>query len=116
MNKRHLLPTLALGLVTGYGVQQDAKDDLREQVETLEGRVVAVEGYLAAQVEADKSLLGAVDRSVNQGFTAGINFLARETLVAAWKARAAAAAQNVPGAKRGRSADRVDPAPPRGGR
>ena len=116
MNKRHLLPTLALGLVTGYGVQQDAKQDLREQVEALEGRVVAVEGYLAAQVEADKALLTAVDRSVDQGFTAGINFPSRETLVAAWRARAAAAAKGLPGAAPDAPSESGDPAPPQGDR
>lgn len=109
MNKLRTLTALTLGLATGYGVQQDAKDDLTDQVTALEGRLDAVEAYLGDQVRADAAVTKAIDAAVGQGFTAGINFEARQTLVDAWKARARAAASNVPGAKPEAEAERVDP-------
>jgi len=103
------LTALTLGLATGYGVQQDAKDDLTDQVTALEERLDAVEAYLGEQVRADAAETKAIDAAVDQGFTAGINFEARKTLVGAWKARARAAAKHVPGAKKDAEAKRVDP-------
>lgn len=109
MNKRLLLPTLTLGLATGYGIQQDAKGDLGSQVGALQQRLEAVEGYLAAQVEADRTMLEAIERSVAKGFTAGINFEARQILVDAWRARTGSAARKVPGQKEPAPAKPTDP-------
>lgn len=109
MKKRHLFTALTLGLVTGHGLQQDAKQDLEAEVVKLQERVDGVEAYLAAQAEAEKALLGAVNRSVTEGFTAGINYEARQTLVDAWRARANATGQGVPGKSKKTPSEVADP-------
>ncbi|MDA1264422.1 MAG: hypothetical protein O2816_05010 [Planctomycetota bacterium] len=107
---KRFLTVLALGGAAGLGLHQDAANsELVAQVKALETRVTTVEGYLAAQVAADKALITAIDTSVEQGFTAGINFEARKTLVAAWKARSKSAAAGVPGGKAAAAAEAVDP-------
>jgi hypothetical protein len=40
-----------------------------------------------------------MDKAVEEGFTAGINYRSRETLVQAWKAQNRAALKDVPGSK-----------------
>jgi hypothetical protein len=110
MIKRLCLPLLTLGLAAGFGVQQEAqKDDLEAQVTELEARLDRVEGYLAAQATAEAALVPALDKAVKEGYTSGINFPARETLISAWRARAAAAQKNIPGAKKAGPTKRVDP-------
>lgn len=100
MKKQLILPALTLALASGYGVQQEAQEaELKKKVTRLEQRLDQVEAYLAAQAQAEQQVVDAVEKAVEQGFTAGINFEARETLVAAWKSRAQAAAQGAPGAK-----------------
>ncbi len=110
MNKRLMIPTLALGFASGFGIKQDAQDsDLKAQINALEERLETVEGYLASQAEADKAVAIAVDKAVEQGFTSGINFEARKTLVGAWKARVKASGKNLPGQKTKPAAKSVDP-------
>ena len=116
MKKRHLLTALTLGLVTGNGLQQDVKQDLQAEVDRLQMRMDGVEAYLAAQAEAERALLGAVNRSVTEGITAGINHQARRTLVEAWQARAGAAARNVPGKSKKTPSEATDPRIRRRGR
>ena len=116
MNMRHLATALTLGLLTGHGLQEDAKNDLEAQVLTLQQRLEAVEGYLEAQVKADKALLGAINLSVAEGFTAGINHRAKEILVEAWRARATAAASAVPGKDEKAPSEPADPRLRRRGR
>ena len=50
-----------------------------------------------------------LDRAVAKGYTAGINYEARQILVDAWKADIAAANDKVPGAKASGPTGRVDP-------
>jgi len=111
MKNRLCIPLLALGLAGGYGIQEDAKDDLAARVSALEERLDAVERYLAAQAEAEQAVVAAIDRAVEQGFTAGINFESRKTLVAAWRKRAEAARQGLPGKKKKTSEE--EPTDPR---
>lgn len=110
MTKRLCLPFLTLGLAAGYGITQEAQeDDLKNQVTALEARLDAVEGYLAAQAAAEAALVPALDKAVEQGYTSGINFEARKTLLGAWRARATAAGKHVPGAKTADASKPVDP-------
>ena len=113
MKKRHLFTALTLGLVTGGALQQEAKRDLQAEVGRLHRRVDEVEAYLAAQAEAEQALLGAVNRSVTEGFTAGINYEARQTLVEAWRARASAAGRGVPGKGKKTPGEGTEPRPRR---
>ncbi len=117
MKKRLSIPVLSLALVTGYGVGQQAQDDvMAQQVDALTKRVEAVEGYLQAQAKAMQASSAAVDLAVEQGFTSGINFESRQTLVKAWQARAKAAGVNVPGVKEAKQVEPIDPRLKRRGR
>ncbi|MFT7677792.1 MAG: outer membrane murein-binding lipoprotein Lpp [Planctomycetota bacterium] len=92
--KTTLLPvSLAalVGLAFSTGTSQDpAGDNLAAQVQGLQDRVEQLESYNAEQAEAAKAVALALDQAVAAGYTSGINFKAREILVAAWKASAKA--------------------------
>ncbi len=107
MKTLHLLSALTLGLAAGYGSQQDDKQALAQEVELLQARVQNIENYLVAQANAEKAVSEAIDRAVEEGFTVGINFKAREILVQAWKERAKTAQQGLP--KKKEPAKAVDP-------
>lgn len=122
MTKKPMILTGLTALVAGLGLGTEAtsteQDALEKRVQALEtklaeganaiARVEAIEEYLAAQSAADAAVIKAVDEAVDQGFTSGINFKSRETLVAAWKARAEAAAANLPAPKKAPQV-KVDP-------
>lgn len=94
--KLTLLPVAAAGLIAVQGMSQsaplpqdpgsgDETKALASQVALLEARVSGLEKYIEKQAKAAEALNGSIDAAVDAGFTAGINFKAREILVKAWK-------------------------------
>jgi hypothetical protein len=108
-------------LVLAASASSPAEVDLTQRVETLEldlerarqkvtglseevARTGAVldrlQKWVAAQAEGAKSLSATLDTSEQQGFTAGINFTSRETLLAGWRQSLGVMAQGLtPAAK-----------------
>lgn len=60
-------------------------------------RIEHIESYLQAQAKSVRATDRALDQAVEEGFTAGINYRSRETLVQAWKAQGQSALKGVPG-------------------
>jgi len=119
MKNRLVLPLIS-ALFCGYGVQQEGQETaLEAKVGALEARLTAVEGYLQAQAVGASALDASIDQAVEKGYTAGINFEARQVLVDAWKRQIQNLQQGVPGAKAAAPAAPVDPRvqrrTPRGG-
>ena len=109
MTTRILIPVLTAAFAI-YGVQQESQEDaLEAKVQALETRIQTVETYLQARAASSSSISSAIDRAVAKGYTAGINYEARQILVDAWKADIAAANDKVPGAKVSGPTGRVDP-------
>lgn len=109
MKARFLLPAFT-ALFCGYGVQQEGQEAaLQAQVQVLEARIVAIEGYLQAQAASSTAVGAAIESAIDKGYTAGINFEARQVLVDAWKKQVAAANRSVPGAKTNVPTERLDP-------
>lgn len=109
MKARILLPFLTAAFAA-YGVQQEAQESaLKAEIQALEGRVATIETYLQARATSARSVASAIDEAVEQGFTAGINYEARKTLVDAWKADIDTLSSGVPGAKKSAPAEKVDP-------
>ena len=102
---RKTILATALGLSAGLAVpQQDA--DLAAQLEAtrtelgaVQARLDQVESYLQAQAKSAEALTTALSASEEAGFTMGINGKSREILLEAWRAQATAATASVPGAK-----------------
>lgn len=89
--KTTLLPLALVGLAFSTGTTQDPAEGAQAaQVLALTERVQQLEGYVADQAEAAKAVDAALDQAVAAGYTSGINFKAREILVAAWKSSAKA--------------------------
>ncbi len=95
--KLTLLPVAAAGLIAVQGMSQsaplaqdpesgDETNALAAQVALLEARIDGLETYIQKQAKAAEALNGSIDAAVDAGFTAGINFKAREILVRGWKA------------------------------
>lgn len=109
MKARILLPFLTAAVAV-YGVQQEAQESaLKAEIQALETRVATIESYLQARATSAQSIATAIDRAVEKGYTAGINFEARQVLVDAWKADIQAGAAGVPGAPKPAPTDRTDP-------
>ena len=109
MKNRLLLPLIS-AVLCGYGVQQEGQEAaLEAKIGALEARLTAVEGYLQAQASGASALDASIDSAVAKGYTAGINFEARQELVAAWKRQIQSLQQGVPGAKVAPPAPAVDP-------
>ena len=109
MKARILLPFLTAAFAT-YGVQQEAQESaLKAELQALEARVATVETYLQARATSAQSIAKAIDSAVDKGYTAGINYEARQVLVDAWKADIQAGAAGVPGAPKATPTERVDP-------
>lgn len=69
---------------------------MSEQLEALTLGQQEIRVYLDQRAVASRALDAAIDRAVQQGYTAGINFESRETLVAAWRKELEAIRTNVP--------------------
>jgi chromosome segregation ATPase len=109
--KRHTL-LLALGLgaalfaLTGSAQNSQEKADLSQKVEALEKELVQAKAEIAGfetaltkntetldqiarwiegQADSAAGLASTLDAAEDQGFTAGINFGSRETLLAGWR-------------------------------
>lgn len=109
MKARILLPFLTAAFAT-YGVQQEAQESaLKAEIQALEARVATVESYLQARATSAQSIASAIDRAVEKGYTAGINYEARQVLVDAWKADIQSATSGVPGAPKAAPVDTTDP-------
>ena len=85
--------TLSGWVQTPSGLQDpDPSADLVQRIERIES-------YLQTQARSVRATDRAMDKAVEEGFTAGINYRSRETLVQAWKAQNQAALKDVPGSK-----------------
>ena len=99
---RRWSPLLALGVgaLTLAGWVQTAKRSQDPGPDpALAQRIERIEAYLQAQAKSVQATGRALDLAVEQGFTAGINYRSRETLVQAWKAQNQTALKAVPGSK-----------------
>lgn len=72
-------------------------DEFGTQIDALTEGQRAIQRYLEQRAQASSALESALDRAVEQGYTAGINFESRKTLVAAWRKDLAELRTNVPG-------------------
>jgi uncharacterized coiled-coil protein SlyX len=68
-------------------------------VQTLQAQQAKVTSYLTAQAKEAGRLSKTLDTAEAQGFAQGINYPARESLLAGWRAQIATQLTNVPGAK-----------------
>lgn len=82
-------------------------------VKTLQAQQAKVQSYLAAQAEEAADLAKTLDNAEAAGFAQGINYHARELLLAGWREQIATQRANVPGLEKkpdpagtGRRADR----------
>lgn len=101
-----LLPLVAGGLTLVAAAALQAPTSALQDDPSLEPRVAALEqelktlqeenvqlrtlldstvGYLQAQARASESMLSVLDESETQGFTKGINFKSRETLLSGFR-------------------------------
>ncbi len=101
-----MMPLLPLALAAGLAVPQDDGGNaaLESRVTELETKLDAVQQYLQAQAEAAGATAKALTSAEAQGYTAGINYESRQTLLGAWRAETAAAQKDVPGAKSSKGA------------
>ncbi len=104
---KNLLPiAFVVAAAAGFGLAQDdtppatPQSDLEKRVAALEQQVATLNRdmaartqlledttrYLNAQAKAAESMLTTFDQAEKQGFTAGINFASRETLLAGFRA------------------------------
>lgn len=93
--------------------QGDAKSDVSARLKALEAEVATLKAelaasktmldettrYLAGAKSRSEALLKTFDVAQEQGFTAGINFTSRETLLAGLRAYAKGESEGLPGAK-----------------
>ncbi len=96
---RRWSPLIAVGAaaLTLGGWLQKPQDPT--PTDTLTPRIERIEAYLQAQAKSAQALEDALDEAVDQGYTAGINYRSRETLIDAWKKQNTAALMDVPGSK-----------------
>lgn len=124
MKRHQSLCLLALGAtffsISGFAQQKQDKQTLEQRVEILEHELEETRGTLAALLEsaeegtaeidaitkylqdqavAATAMANTLSASESQGFTKGINFGSRETLLAGWRSQLASAQKGVPGAK-----------------
>lgn len=66
-------------------------------VRTLQAQQAKVQSYLTAQAEEAERMSKTLDIAEAEGFTKGINYPAREALLAGWRAQIATQRANVPG-------------------
>jgi len=93
--------------------KDDAKGDVSARLKALEAEVATLKAelaasktmldettrYLAGAKARSEALLKTFDQAQEQGFTAGINFTSRETLLAGFRAYAKGESEGLPGAK-----------------
>ena len=95
--QRTWIPVFALGLAAGWGSQEPQVAELEKRVAETEKGLLEVQKYIQAQVTAAKALRTALEKAEEEGFTAGINYTSRETLLEAWRAEIDAATKDTPG-------------------
>jgi hypothetical protein len=99
---RRWSPLLAIGagaLTLAGWVQTPSGSQDPDPNADLVQRIERIEAYLQAQAKSVRATDRAMDQAVEEGFTAGINYHSRETLIQAWKAQNQAALKGVPGSK-----------------
>ncbi|MCA8979836.1 MAG: hypothetical protein KDC14_07400 [Planctomycetes bacterium] len=69
-------------------------------VQTLQAKQAKVESYLVAQAEEAERMARVLDDAEAKGYTQGINYPAREALLAGWRAQIATQRANVPGSEK----------------
>jgi|GEM_PF-1359555 len=70
---------------------------LTEAAEAEAAELDGISRYLQQQAAAAKTMVGTLATSESQGFTAGINYESRHTLLGGWRNQLAAAQKGVPG-------------------
>ncbi|MAG63644.1 hypothetical protein CMO84_08990 [Candidatus Woesearchaeota archaeon] len=102
---RHWSPLLAIGAgaltLTGWVQTPSGSQDPDPNTDLVQ-RIERIETYLQTQAKSVRATNRALNQAVEEGFTAGINFRSRETLIQAWKAQNQAALKGVPGSKAGK--------------
>ena len=94
------LLALAAGALTLSGwVQTPSESQDPDPSADLVQRIERIEAYLQTQAKSVRAIDVAIDQAVEEGFTAGINYRSRETLIQAWKAQNQATLKGVPGSK-----------------
>lgn len=99
---RRWSPLLAIGagaLTLAGWVQDPSESQDPAPNAALVQRIERIEAYLQAQAKSVRAADQALDKAVEEGFAAGINYRSRETLIQAWKAQNQAALKGVPGSK-----------------
>lgn len=70
---------------------------LTEAFEKETATIDALRSYAAKQAEAANAMAATLDRSESEGFTAGINYSSRVTLLAGWRKQLGEMQNGVPG-------------------
>ena len=100
MNARRLtMPVVALALAAFGATKQVESGALAKRVDALEAQLEEVQGYLQAQADSAVALSKALILSEEQGFTAGMNFESRFTMLNGFHAHIDTLVKNVPGDK-----------------
>jgi hypothetical protein len=108
-----LLPSILCALLFGTSASFRAQDgssdsrvleaqiaELEAQGNELRAALEEVQKYLLAQSASATRVLTSLQASEEAGFTKGINYEARESLLDAWRDYHGTLEQNVPGAKK----------------
>ena len=62
--------------------------------------------YLDTNAKEAKAMMSTLEKAETEGFTKGINYPARETLLAGWRKQLTGLGKNLPGAKKDEGANK----------